>query len=418
MAELVIIGASYAGTQLALAARAGGFAGGITMIGDETVAPYQRPPLSKAFLREDIEAASLQLQSPERFAEERIELRTGIAALGIDRAAQTVLLSDGMRARYDHLALTTGARCRRLACPGAEFRHVYYLRSLADARAIKAGAAQAKRAVVIGGGFIGLEVAASLRAQGLEVAVVELQHRLLQRAVPALISDFLRGAHEAQGVRFHLGIGVRRLHGDAGGDVSGVELDNGEILPATLVVAGLGVVPNVELAEQCGLAVDNGIVVDRFARTSDPRIVAAGDCAAYPNPWLNGTFHAPGEAAVRPVRVESIQSANDLARVAAATIVGQPAPYDAVPWFWSDQYGYKLQMAGCSHGHDEVIVRGEVAAGKFTAVYLRNGVMIGADSVNRPQDHMAARRLVAATVRPGAAALSDETVALKALLPA
>lgn len=411
MNQLVIIGASYAGTQLALAARAGGFAGSITMIGDETVAPYQRPPLSKGFLREDMETASLQLQSPERFAEERIELKTGIVALGIEREARTVALSDGTRLHYDHLALTTGARCRRLACEGAQLKHVYYLRNLSDANQIKACASDARRAVVIGGGFIGLEVAASLRGIGVDVTVVEMQERLLQRAVPPLISNFLKAAHEQQGVRFHMGARVRRLLGEQ--HVSGVELEDGEVLPATMVVAGLGVVPNVELAEQCGLTVDNGIVVDRFARTSDPRIVSAGDCAAYPNPWMNG---ADGMA--HHVRVESIQSANDLAKVAAATIVGQPVPYEAVPWFWSDQYGYKLQMAGCSNGHDQAIVRGDVDSGKFTAVYLRQGTVIGADSINRPQDHMAARRLVAATAQPSPAALADESVAMKALLPA
>jgi len=416
MAELVIIGASYAGTQLALAARANGFEGGITMIGDEPHAPYQRPPLSKGFLRDGVAASSLSLQSPERFAEEGIHLRTGVSARRIDRQARSVALSDGTEVHYDHLALTTGARCRRLACEGAQLARVHYLRGLADARAIRQGAEEARRVVVVGGGFIGLEVAASLRTLGREVTVVEMQERLLQRAVPPMIAAFLQTAHQQQGVRFHMATRIRRLVGDEG--VSGVELETGDILPADMVVAGLGVVPNVELAEACALIVDNGIVVDRFARTSDPRIVAAGDCAAYPNAWLAAGGDGGETDGVRCVRVESIQSANDLARVAAATIAGRAEPYTAVPWFWSDQYDYKLQMAGTSACHDRAIVRGEVGAGRFTTLYLRDGAVVGADSINRPQDHMAARRLIAARVRPDPAALANDAVALKTLLPA
>ncbi|AGW90918.1 MULTISPECIES: NAD(P)/FAD-dependent oxidoreductase [Cupriavidus] len=412
MADLVIIGASYAGTQLALAARANGFQGSITMIGDEPHAPYQRPPLSKGFLSDAVDASSLPLQSPERFREERITLRTGVSARRIDRQARTVALSDGALLRYDHLALTTGARCRRLPCEGAELRHVYYLRDLADACDIKARAREASKAVVVGGGFIGLEVAASLRTLGLDVTVVELQERLLQRAVPPLISTFLQTVHQRQGVRIRLATRILRLLGNDA--VSGVELDSGEVLPAELVIAGLGVVPNVELAEDCGLTVDNGIVVDRFARTSDPAIVAAGDCAAYPNPWMPTDA---SEAQGRCVRVESIQSANDLARVAGATVADRPAPYEAVPWFWSDQHGYKLQMAGFSAGHDQAVVRGDVLAGRFTAVYLKQEVIVAADSINRPQDHMAARRLIAARVRPDPDVLADDSVALKSLFP-
>lgn len=411
MGGLVIIGASYAGTQLALAARANGFAGSITMIGAEPHAPYQRPPLSKGFLCDAVDASSLPLQSPERFLEERIALRMGVTASGIDRQAQVVSLSDGSQLHYDALALTTGARCRPLPCAGAQLRHVYYLRDLADAYEIKARARQARHAVVVGGGFIGLEVAASLRTLGLDVTVIELQERLLQRAVPPLISTFLRQAHEEEGVRFRLATCIRQLRGNDA--VTGVELETGEILPTDMVVAGLGVMPNVELAEACSLAVDNGIVVDRFARTSDPAIVAAGDCAAYPNPW------APGSTlGGRCVRVESIQSANDLAKVAGATVAGRLSPYEAVPWFWSDQYGYKLQMTGFPAGHDQAVMRGNVAAGRFTVLYLKDGTVVGAHSVNRPQDHMAARRLVAARVRPDPAVLADEAVALKSLLSA
>ncbi|MBP0633164.1 FAD-dependent oxidoreductase [Cupriavidus sp. AcVe19-1a] len=414
MADLVIIGASYAGTQLALAARANGFAGNITMVGDEPHPPYQRPPLSKAFLRNEVDASSLPLQSPERFAEERITLRTGVTALRIEREGRKVELSDGSEIGYAHLAFTTGARCRTLTCEGAGLGNVHYLRNLADACAIRDAASRSRTAVVIGGGFIGLEVAAALRTLGVEVAVVEMQDRLLQRAVPPLISTFLMRAHAHQGVRFHLSSRVRRLLGH--GSVEAIELESGEVIAADMVVAGLGVVPNVELAQACGLVVDNGIVVDRYARTSDPRIVAAGDCAAYPNPWLNAVGQGVGPD--RCMRVESIQSANDLARVAAATLAGRATPYEAVPWFWSDQYGYKLQMAGASTGHEQIVLRGDMESGKFTALYLRDGTLIGADTVNRPIDHLAARRLIAARVRPNPMALQDESIPLKSLAAA
>ncbi len=414
MSDLVIIGASYAGTQLALAARANGFTGTITMVGDEPHPPYQRPPLSKGFLRNEADASSLALQSPERFAEETVLLRTGVTALRVDRDARRVELSDGSRIVYDHLALTTGARCRTLGCEGAGLGNIHYLRGLADACAIRDAAARARRVVVIGGGFIGLEVASALRSLGLDVTVIEMQDRLLKRAVPPLISSFLMRAHRENGVRFCLSSSVRRMVGTQ--VVEAVELESGEAIDADMVVAGLGVIPNVELAQACGLLVDNGIVVDRHARTSDPRIVAAGDCASYPNPWLN-TSELPDQAG-RCVRVESIQSANDLARVAAATVAGCATAYDAVPWFWSDQYHYKLQMAGTSAAHDQAVVRGDITAGKFTALYLRAGTLIGADSINRPVDHMAARRLIAARVRPDPGLLQDDTVALKSLVPA
>ncbi|MFJ1253926.1 NAD(P)/FAD-dependent oxidoreductase [Cupriavidus sp. CuC1] len=407
MAHLVIVGASYAGTQLALAARELGFDGEVTMVGEEPHAPYQRPPLSKGFLSSKIDASSLPLQSQARFDEERIVLKAGVSAQAIDRTHRELSLSDGERIRYDHLALTTGARCRQLQCDGARLAQVHYLRNLADACAIKASAGVSRRAVVVGGGFIGLEVAACLCALGLEVTVVEMQGRLLERAVPPLVSTFLLGVHEARGVTFRMGSQIARICGaDA---VTGIELETGEHLAADMVVAGLGVVPNVELASGCGLAVDNGIVVNSFGRTSDASIVAAGDCASYPNPWADDTGKC--------VRVESIQSANDLAKAAAATIAGVPAPYDAVPWFWSDQYAYKLQMAGFSRGHDTTVVRGSPDEGRFTALYLRDGRLIGADSVNRPQDHMAVRRLLAARIHPGEGVLADETVALKSLLP-
>jgi len=404
--HLVIVGASYAGTQLALAAREYGFDGHITMLGDEPHAPYQRPPLSKGFLGGKVGADSLPLQSGARFDEERIALQTGRTAVSIDRAARVLVLADGNRVEYDHLALTTGARCRLLGCEGADLPEVVYLRTLADAVALRDHAGKVRRAVVVGGGFIGLEVAASLRTLGLEVTVVEMQARLLERAVPPLVSSFLQDAHRQQGVLFRLATRVARILGTH--SVTGVELDSGEVIPADMVVAGLGVLPNVELAESCGLAVDNGIVVDACGRTGDSAIVAAGDCAAYPNPW----------AGDGRVRIESIQSANDLARVAASSVAGRPSAYQAVPWFWSDQYTYKLQMAGWSRGHDSAVIRGDVGAGRFTVFYLRKGSLVGADSVNRPQDHMMVRRLLAARISPQPDVLTDENVDLKALVGA
>jgi 3-phenylpropionate/trans-cinnamate dioxygenase ferredoxin reductase subunit len=402
---LVIVGASYAGTQIAASARELGFDGHIVLIGDEPDAPYQRPPLSKGFLSGAIAEDRLPLRSKAFFSEERIQWMPSTRVTYIDRARKEVEMHDGARIAYDHLALTTGARVRKLDCPGATLDAVHYLRDLSDARRLAKSMRTARRAIIVGGGYIGLEAAASLRQQGAEVTVVETESRLLARVASPWMSDFMLRVHTDRNVSFALGRKVVALH-DTHGDVS-VELDDGTRLSSDLVVVGIGVIPNIELAADCGLKVPGGIAVDAFARTSDPEIVAAGDCASFIPHW------APAGALA--CRIESVQNANDMAKIAAASILGAPEPYRAVPWFWSDQYDLKLQMAGVNIGFTNHAVRGSVEDRKFSVFYFRDHSLIAVDSINRPQDHMLARKLLAmgAPISPREA--SDPAIDLKAL---
>ncbi|SAK83627.1 FAD-dependent pyridine nucleotide-disulfide oxidoreductase [Caballeronia pedi] len=386
---LVIVGASYAGVQLAAATREAGFDGRIVLIGDEADAPYQRPPLSKGFLTGSFSEARLPLRSQAFFDEEKIEWMPSMRATNIDRAQREVELHDGTRIAYDHLALTTGARVRKLDCPGATLDAVHYLRDLRDARRLAQTARAARRAVVIGGGYIGLEAAASLRQHGIDVTVVETEARLLARVASPWMSAFMQRAHADKGVAFEFGRKVVALQ--PLDDAVSVVLDDDTHLPCDLVVVGIGVIPNTELAAECGLAVAGGIVVDECACTSDPAIVAAGDCAAFVPHWA-----PPGS---RASRIESVQNANDMAKVAALAIVGRPQPYRVVPWFWSDQYDLKLQMAGIHSGFTHHALRGSVDEKKFSIFYFRGDALIAVDSINRPQEHMLARKLLAQSVK-------------------
>jgi 3-phenylpropionate/trans-cinnamate dioxygenase ferredoxin reductase subunit len=382
---LVIVGASYAGVQLAASARELGFDGDIVLLGDEPDAPYQRPPLSKGFLTGSFAEERLPLRSQAFFEEEHIQWRPSTHATRIDRERKAVELHDGTRIAYDHLALATGARVRKLDCTGASHDAVHYLRDLRDARRLATSARTARRAVVIGGGYIGLEAAASLRQSGLEVTVVETEPRLLARVASPWMSDFVRRAHAAHGVSFVFGHKVVKLHDTY--DVVSVELDDGARLLCDLVVVGIGVIPNTELAAECGLKVAGGIAVDAYARTNDSAIVAAGDCVSFVPHW------AP--AGSPACRIESVQNANDMARTAAACVVGRADPYRALPWFWSDQYDLKLQMAGVNAGFTDFAVRGYVEDNRFSLFYFRGEALIAVDSINRPQDHMLARKLLA-----------------------
>ena len=399
---LVIVGASYAGVQLAASAREHGFDGRIVLIGDEADAPYQRPPLSKGFLSGSFSEERLPLRSQAFFDEEKIEWMPSMRATYIDRARREVELQDGTRIAYDHLALTTGARVRKLDCPGAQLDAVHYLRDLRDARRLARTARAARRAVVIGGGYIGLEAAASLRQMGVQVTVVETESRPLARVASAWMSDFMQRVHEMHDVAFECArkvVALRQVQ-----DEVCVVLDDDTQLPCDLVVVGIGVIPNTELAAECGLTVTGGIIVDECARTSDPAIVAAGDCASFVPHW------APN---ARACRVESVQNANDMAKTAASTIAGNAEPYRAVPWFWSDQYDLKLQMAGIHAGFTHHAQRGSVDEKKFSIFYFRDDALIAVDSVNRPQDHMLARKLLARGVRISPEQAADAAFDLK-----
>ena len=401
---LVIVGASYAGVQLAASARELGFEERIVIVGDEAHAPYQRPPLSKGLLTGKTSADNLALRGPDFFAQNGIELTLGRRATALDPGARSLRLDDGAVLDYGWLALATGARCRPFALPGSTLDGVFELRTLDDALRIADAAGRSERACVIGGGFIGLEVASALRARGAEVTVVEAQPQLLARAFPPQMSAYVEGAHRRRGVAILTGHGVRSLHG-AQGRVAAVELDDGIRIDCDLVVLGIGVLPNAELAQQAGLAVDNGIVVDMLGRTSAPQVLAAGDVASMALP------PAPGVPA--RMRLESIQSANDGARALASLVVGRAAPCTAVPWFWSDQFDLKLQMAGLAGPGDDVVLRGDMASDRFSVFYLRQGTLVAAHSVNKPAEHMQSRKLIGARARLGADQLADPSFDLK-----
>ncbi len=390
----IIIGAGQAGLQVAVELRQAGYAGAVTLVGEEAAQPYHRPPLSKAYLTGEKSLDALQMRGQAFYSEQAITFMPGLAATGIDRAARHVVLADGTALTYDHLVLATGAAARPLSCPGHDFVGVMTLRSLDDATALKARLATARHLVVVGGGFIGLEAAASARKLGVAVSVLEMQDRLMARAVGPDVSQHFATVHRSHGVDLRLGQGIAEVVGEAGKAMA-VRTTAGDTLPADIVLAGIGVTPNTALALSAGLPVSNGIVVDEAQRTSDPRIHALGDVCAFPAP------HGAGL-----IRLESVQNAVDQAKVVAASITGQPACYRSVPWFWSDQYDLKLQMVGLSQGHDAVIERGSRDENRFSVFYMKAGRLIAIDSINRPADHMRGRKLLA----PGAAPVGADEI--------
>jgi 3-phenylpropionate/trans-cinnamate dioxygenase ferredoxin reductase subunit len=392
---LVIVGASYAGLNAGLSARAAGHDGAIVLIGDEATLPYQRPPLSKGFMLGKVAESSLPIRPQQTLDNNRIEFLPGTRATAIDRTRKTVETSNGRRIPYGRLILATGCRARTLPAPGADLDGVCYLRTLEDARKLREHANEAQSVAIVGGGFIGLEVAASLASLGKSVTVIEAQDRLLARAVPPAFSEFLSNVHRGAGVRILFGTTVRQMRGEAG-KVRAVELSDGSECAADLVLVGIGAIANTELAAQAGLACDDGIVVDTFARTSDPLITAAGDCTRFPTRF-----------AARPVRLESVQNAQDQARTAAVTATGTLKAYDAVPWFWSDQYDLKLQMVGLSHGHDRMVMRGSTEERRFALFYFKNNALIAIETVNRAADHMAGRHLLGSDLAVTAEQIAD-----------
>jgi 3-phenylpropionate/trans-cinnamate dioxygenase ferredoxin reductase subunit len=380
---VIIAGAGHAGFQMAASLRQNGFSERIALLNDERHLPYQRPPLSKAYLKGTGGPDTLMFRPEKFYHDQNIELIAD-CAIAIDRAARKVTLASGAALAYGHLVLATGARNRLLDIPNANLDRVRYLRTLDDSETLRSLIASSQRVVVIGAGFIGLEFAATARAKGLEVDVVELGARVMARAVTAEISEFSQSRHLAAGIRIHFGVQVTSIEND-GGKVTGVSLSDGRHLPADLVVVGVGVLPNVELAAEAGLPVAAGIIVDEFLLTADPCISAIGDCALYASPRFGGSL-----------RLESVQNATDHARCVAARLTGDAKPFDGLPWFWSDQGPDKLQMVGLTTGYDQVVVRGDRAAGAFSAFCYKAGRLLGIESVNRAGDHMFGRRLLAA----------------------
>ena len=382
-ADIVIVGAGQGGFQVAASLRDEGFEGSLLLIGDECGLPYQRPPLSKAFLAGTSEAARLLLRPETFFAQRNIDSLDTERVVGINREKHCLALGTGRSVGYGHLVLATGARARELPVPGAGLGGVLPLRTRADAQHLRERLAQAQRVVVVGAGFIGLEVAVVAHAMGLNVQVLEFAPRALQRAVSEISGNFLAQALTASGVRLSLCTGVTALEGGAG-KVSNVLTNTGQSLAADLVVVGIGVQPNTELAQACKLPVDDGILVDQLLLTADPAISALGDCARFPAPY-----------AARPVRLESVQNAVDQARCIAARLCGKPAPYDKLPWFWSDQGENRLQIAGVCDSGDEAVLRGDIASGKFSVLRYRGGQLRAVESINQTADHMGARKLLA-----------------------
>ncbi|MGJ4883405.1 NAD(P)/FAD-dependent oxidoreductase [Bradyrhizobium sp. HKCCYLRH1065] len=400
---VVIVGAGHAGFQLATSLRQAGFADPIHLINDESHLPYQRPPLSKAYLKGTGGPETLMFRPQKFYADQTIDLVYD-RAIAVQRDQRRVLLASGKTLDYGHLVFATGARNRLLDIPNANLPAVRYLRILDDSEALRGLLTDAKRAVVIGAGFIGLEFAATARIKGLEVDVLELGARVMARAVTAEISDYFQKQHAEAGVRIHLGVQATSIEAD-GNKVTGVSLSDGRHIPADLVVVGVGVLPNVELAAEAGLPVASGIVVDEYLLTSDPHISAIGDCALFVSQRFGGTL-----------RLESVQNATDHARCVAARLTGDVKPYDGQPWFWSDQGNDKLQIAGLTTGYDQVVLRGDPAQKAFSAFCYKEGRLVGIESVNRAGDHMFGRKLLAAGGTLDAAKAADPSFDLKSAL--
>lgn len=398
--KTVIVGAGQAGLQVAVSLRMAGYEGAIAMIGEEAYPPYERPPLSKALLSGETEAERLYLKRENYFSEHRIDLRLKKRVAAIDPSARAVRLETGETLPYDACVIATGSRVRRLAIEGATLPGVHYLRGLDDALALKAALKPGVRIGIVGGGYIGLEVAASAAKLGAKATVIEMLPKLMSRAVAPEIADYFAEHHRAHGVDLRLGQGVQRIEG--AGRAEALIVSQGARVAADLVVIGVGVVAETALAEAAGLQCDNGVVVDECGRTSDPHIFAAGDVTNHPNALLG-----------RRLRLESVPNAVSQAKAAAAAILGRSEPYAEIPWFWSEQFDLKLQIAGLSEPGDELVIRGDMAAAKFSAVYLRDGRFAAINTINNLRDFNPAKRLIADGARPDRAKLADAAIPLK-----
>jgi len=400
LSGLLIIGASYAGVQAAITAREKGYDAPIRIVADEVHLPYQKPPLSKAFLAGSVAHSNLILRGDDYFKAQNIEMVLGHRAVRIDRDANMVGLEGGDRLTYDHLLIATGSRARRLAVPGADITDIVYLRTLDHAVNLKPRLEASKEVVIIGGGFIGLEVAATAAKAGKKVVLIEAMSRLLERAVSPLISQYLRDLHVSHGVDIRFQQSVTAIEGD--GVLHEVVCSNGDRVRGDLIVAGIGGIPNDELASAAGVVCANGIDVDEFGQSSVPTIYAAGDCSNHHNLFAG-----------RRVRLESVQNATDQGKAAGAAIAGHPEAYVAVPRFWSDQYDAKLQIVGLSAPDDTAVIRGAISDHKFSVFYYRGTRLMAVDSINRPGDQMIARRLIAASLSPTPEQAADLAFDLK-----
>jgi 3-phenylpropionate/trans-cinnamate dioxygenase ferredoxin reductase component len=396
---IAIVGAGQAGAQAAQSLRQAGYGGRLVLIGDEPHSPYQRPPLSKKYLSGEMTADRLALLPVQFFTDNSVECLFGVRVTELDAAGRRLKLSDGGTLTFDQALLTMGSRSRALPLPGADLEGVFSLRSIADVECIRPHVGPSRRIIIVGAGYIGMEVAAIARGLGLDVHMVEAAERVMARTAPVVVSRTFEELHRSRGVTFHLGAGVQAIE-RASGDELIVRTNDGSDA-ADCVLIGIGGQPNVELAQSAGLTVANGIAVDEFCRTSAPHIFAAGDCTQFPS----GRYQ-------RVVRLESVQNAIDQAKAAALSMLGKGTPYDPVPWFWSDQFDTKLQIAGLGQVADTHIVRGDPASGAYSVAHVMDGRMIALDAINQPRDYMQARRLVPTAVKVDETTLADPDRAL------
>lgn len=402
--SVIIVGAGHAGGQVAASLRQLKYEGAITLIGSERYVPYQRPPLTKEYLRGEQTLDRVTLR-PEAFYEKNdVTLMLGREVHAIDRVKKSISLDGNEALRYDNLVLATGSSPILPPIPGSDLRGVHLLRTIEDVDAIVAELETSDTIGIIGGGYIGLEAAASMRHLGLNASVVEMEDRLLKRVATAELAEFYASLHRQNGVDIHLDSQVTEICGDADGRVSSLVVSDGTKLDLNLVIVGVGISPNTDLASEAGLSVENGIRVNERCETDDPSVYAVGDCTNHPNPLVN-----------RRIRLESVPNAMEQAQVAAANIVGTPTSYASFPWFWSDQYELKLQMVGFATDRDETVTRGDREAGTFADFHLKDGVLVGADAINSPREFMAARQLCGKAVNPQE--LSDTMVDLRKLIP-
>lgn len=404
--RIVIVGAGQAGCQAAATLRAEGYSGALTLIGEEPFAPYQRPPLSKKYLSGEWGAERLELRPAAFYAEQKVELRLRTTVTAIEREETRVRLADGSALDYDALLMATGTRVRPVRCPGADLTGVLYLRTIEDVDLIRPHVAPGQRIVLVGGGYIGLEVAAVAVKKGVQVTVVEMAPRVMSRSVAPVVSTFYEAEHRKAGVDLRLGATVVGFEGKAG-RLASVILSDGTAIPADVAVVGIGALPNQELAQAAGLACDDGILVDEHGRTADPRIFAAGDCTRHPSRFAG-----------RLIRLESVQNAIDQAKHAALAMVGKPKTYDEVPWFWSDQYDLKLQIAGLPDGADRTVLRGSPAGRSFAVFYFKGRRLVAVDAVNAVPEYMTGRKLISQRAEPDPDRLANAALAMKDVIAA
>ena len=397
----VVVGASHASVQAIDTLRREGHQGAIVLVGDEPHLPYNRPPLSKKFLAGELERERLLLRSPQFYEQARVDVRLGARVTAIDRGAQRLRLNDGGELPYDKLLLCVGGRPRLLEVPGHDLAGIHYLRTIADVESIRADLPGARRLVVVGAGYVGLEAAASARHLGLEVTVLEMADRPMNRVVAPELSAFYTRRHEREGVRIHCSRSVTGYEGE--GRVRAV-LCGQERFPADLVIVGVGILPETSLAAAAGIRCENGVWVDEQCRTSDACVYAAGDCTSHPSVRYG-----------RRVRLESVDNAVEQGKTAAANMCGRSARHEHVPWFWSDQYDVKLQIAGLSEGYEQVVVRGNPDSGSFALYYLARGELLAVDAVNSPRDFMTGKKWIAERKHPDVTKLGDATIDLKTI---